>query len=101
VIDAYEEARRHFAGALDASMQRYGVSVLVHRGMTAWARTWARLGPPSPRPAPVSGAIAGTGAVSSRIHGAGPDLPRSLETQLVSTLAGMILPAVTGGLHVG
>jgi hypothetical protein len=104
VIDAYEDVRRHFAGPLTGSMQRHGVSVLMHRGMTAWVRTWTRLGPSTPPPDPASMAEASQGSAvadSSSSRSAPVCVPQSLEMELVSMMAGMILPAVTGGEHVG
>ena len=103
VIDAYEDVRRQFVGPLTGSMQRHGVSVLMHRGMTAWVRTWTRLGPSSPTPDQASMVEAqGSGAADSRNgRRTAVCVPRSLEMELVSMMAGMILPAVTGGDDVG
>ena len=105
VIDAYEAVRRHFVGPLSGSMQRHGVSVLVHRGVTAWVRTWTRLGlsAPTPGPASMAGASLSQGSVAadSRSRSAAVCVPQSLEVELVSMMAGMILPAVTGGEYVG
>ena len=104
VIEAYEAVRHHFAGPLTGSMQRHGVSVLMGRGMTAWVLTWTRLSPSTPAPDPASMAEASQGSApadrSSR-RSAAVCVPQSWEMELVSMMAGMILPAVTGGEHVG
>lgn len=101
MIDAYEEVRCQFVGPADGFLQRHGISVLVHRGMAVWAQTWARLSPASSASTSEPGTIGGTRATNGSERGQTSCVPRSLESQLVSTLAGMILPVVTGEEHVG
>lgn len=82
MMDQYEALRKQALETNSASHRGHGLALFLARGMPAWLSALAVLAPSVERPCPL---------MEGRTLGCKPDLPSSVQSDLTSLLADMVL----------